>query len=205
MKKESEKFAVNKKERENASDECSSMSSIYHVTHLENAYSSFHEGRLFSRLVHDKSKLPKHRISGCWLSPNDWTGAGGFRYGNVGFVFDIESITKERAFYWIGSVPYGITAVRILISEKDYEGIFSPYDPSKDLCPWWYDTETNKHYYNNKYCLELFVEDDMNVASCSGIEIVDHSGTYCSLHRNNPAACKDIGLSKMEGGRLFLS
>lgn len=201
-----ELYAVaNPGQRMRAPVECTSMPWIYHFTHLDQAYSSLREGKLCSRLVHDKSRLNKRRISVCWLSPNDWTGKGGFRYGNVGFRFDINTIVKNRICYWIEAAEYEIRAPRILLSMKDYDGTFERYDPSRDDGPWKYYPDNNSHFFNGTICLELLIEDDIDLSICDGVEIKDHSSQYCSIHRTNPQDCAELSMPRTLAGSLFLS
>lgn len=68
-------------------NDCQSFSNISHVSHINNALNIIEDGVIKSGLVFDKSLLNTERILVVWLSPNDWGGAGGFRYGNVRFNF----------------------------------------------------------------------------------------------------------------------
>jgi hypothetical protein len=204
--KEWEKYVVAKEGQPGvAAFERKPMRWISHFTHLDQAYSSLREGKLCSRLVHDKSRLNKRRISVCWLSPNDWTGKGGFRYGNVGFRFDINTIVKNRICYWIEAAEYEIRAPRILLSMKDYDGTFERYDPSRDDGPWKYYPDNNSHFFNGTICLELLIEDDIDLSICDGVEIKDHSSQYCSIHRTNPQDCAELSMPRTLAGSLFLS
>ena len=47
-----------------------------------------------------ESRLNTERILVTWLSPNDWTNAGGFRYGNIAFELDWPDLVDGMRFYW---------------------------------------------------------------------------------------------------------
>ena len=86
------------------------------MTHIRNAIEIIRGSQLAPQLIYDKSRLNTQRILVLWLSPNDWSGAGGFRYGNVSFDFNWASIIESKRFYWVGAMPYTPSACRILIT-----------------------------------------------------------------------------------------
>lgn len=141
------------------------------------------DGRLRADLVFDESKLNTERIRVVWLSPNDWTGAGGFRYGNVRFQYDWKSLVQGKKYYWVESIAYGITACRILVTDKDYSHMLEPYDPCAGDGPWWLDSSGN-HYWNGLQCLEIMFEEDILLPEARKVDFVKHHDHYCNIdHR----------------------
>jgi len=63
--------------------DCVSLSVVTHVTHVQLGLDILRAGRIAPQLIYDDSRLNTQRILVTWLSPNDWSNAGGFRYGNV--------------------------------------------------------------------------------------------------------------------------
>lgn len=181
---------------------CQPLTEISHVSHLHNAINIFESGKIQSGLVFDKSKLKKHRTLVVWLSPNDWHGAGGFRYGNVRFNFDWSKIVDGMKFYWVESIAYGVEACRILLTENDYSSIFDRYDPTAQDGPWWHDADNDKHYWNGNYCLEIMIEKDLYVDDILNIDFVDHHKNFCNI---NPYSCQDCGLYRAHAGARFIS
>ena len=106
---------------------CQPLDVVSHVSHINSALNIFECGKIKAGLVYDKSKLNKERILVAWLSPNDWHGAGGFRYGNIRFNFKWENVLDGMNYYWIESIEYGIQACRILLSPNDYSSKFPKY------------------------------------------------------------------------------
>jgi len=81
------------------------LEKIYHVLHINPALNIVSDSKIKAGLVYDESKLNKKRILVCWLSPNDWDGAGGFRYGNIRFAFDWKKIYEDMYSYWVVGRP----------------------------------------------------------------------------------------------------
>src|SRR5262249_11522 len=95
--------------------DCQSLEHIFHVAHIPVALDIVRTGYLMPRLVYDKSKLNRRRITVTWLSPNFWN--AGSRYGNVQFVFDWKTLVggEGKFFYWVEAVDYNPHACRILV------------------------------------------------------------------------------------------
>lgn len=123
--KEWQEFRVGKLSKKSNWTEisCQPLIKISHVSHMSHALRIFQDGIINSRLVSDKSRLNNDRVLVVWLSPNDWEGNGGFRYGNVRFKFDWKKIAAGMNYYWIESMTYGIKAPRILLSLKSGDTI----------------------------------------------------------------------------------
>jgi hypothetical protein len=168
------------------------FSEVSHVAHFSSALDILRDKAIRAGLVYDESKLNKDRILVSWLSPNYW--GTGFRYGTVQFSFNWESICESKNCYWVESIPYSIKACRILLTSKSYENL-RKYDPRKGDGPWWYDKDSNTHYFNNRYCLEFMIEDDLDIRSDAHIDFVKHHPQYCSAHRYNPSVCRELGMS----------
>lgn len=182
--------------------DCLPMRTVKHVTHIASAFQLIADARIIAGLVFDQSRLNTERVLVTWLSPNDWTGAGGFRYGNVRFGFDWESIIEGKRFYWVESIAYGIPAARILVTDRDHSATLETYDPTAGDGPWWHDESSGVHYRNGKYCLEIMVEGDLELGGGCRIDFVDHHGRYCSIA---PHECQDLGRRRNEAGGVFIA
>lgn len=191
--REWEKFKVGKPSTQKNWTEpsCQPLGSIYHVTHIQTAARILFDGRIISGLVYDRSRLNKERIQVVWLSPNDWLGAGGSRYGNIRLSFDFKSLIRGGNYYWVESVPYSPEAVRFLVSDNDYSHLLTPYKPEVDKGPWWFDRQNGIHYWNGNYCLEIMLEGDVNLEWASHIDSVKHHPKRCNILKDN---CPDCGL-----------
>lgn len=204
MKKEWNKFSVGSPSTRNnwTNQDCIPFSSVDHVTHINNSLPILIDQRIKSGLVFDESVLNRQRIVVTWLSPNVW--ALGYRYGNVRLKYKWDKIIKNKNFYWVESIAYGVPACRILITDKKHDNL-SEYDPEKKDGPWWYDTSREQHYYNGHYCLEFMVEADLMLTSDVRVDFVTHHDKWCSIHRYNPKDCSDLGLADWHAAGIFLS
>jgi hypothetical protein len=115
---------------------CQSLDEVSHVSHIKNALNIVAEGKLKSGLIFDESKLNEERILVNWVSPNDWEGGGGFRYGHIRFTFNWRELIDGMNYFWVESIAYGISACRILVTEKDYSMDLHVYDPTLRNGPW---------------------------------------------------------------------
>ncbi len=179
--------------------DCQHLTSVAHVAHVPTSIRIVEDGQLRADLVFDKSKLNTERIRVVWLSPNDWGGAGGFRYGNVRFHFDWATLVKGKRSYWVESIAYGIKACRILLTTTDYSGKLDDYDPTVGDGPWWL-SPTGEHYWNGEYCLEVMVEDDLDLALSTQVDFVKHHEKRCNLDYRTCAYC---GVNDDKGGAEF--
>lgn len=183
------------------SNDCVSLKTVSHIAHVPTAIRISEDRKLRADLIFDKSKLNKSRIRVVWLSPNDWTGAGGFRYGNIRFNFDWEMLVEGKRAYWVEDIAYGIPACRILITEMDRSKMLEPYDPSSDQGPWWL-SPSGKHYWNGDCCLEIMLEDDISVDSATHIDFVKHHALRCSIDYRT---CHYCGIVSHSGGAEFIA
>ena len=184
------------------SNDCVQLINVSHVSHINNALNIFEAEKINAGLVFDESILNNERISVVWLSPNDWTGAGGFRYGNVRFNFEWKQIINNKNYYWIESIAYGIQACRILVTSNDYSLKFKVYDPKRGDGPWWYNIDTDTHYWNGEYCLEIMIERDVFINEALTIDFVDHHPKRCNI---SYADCHDLGLYRARAGARFIA
>ncbi|MBL8633640.1 MAG: hypothetical protein JNM40_10480 [Myxococcales bacterium] len=180
---------------------CQELRTVAHVTHLPNARRIAEDGRIRADLVFDRSKLNTERIRVVWLSPNDWTNAGGFRYGNVRFQYDWNSLIQEKRYYWVESISYGISACRILVTDKDYSTSLEPYDPQVGDGPWWL-SSSGQHYWNGNHCLEFMIEGDISLTDSYNIDFVKHHVSYCNI---DPRTCTYRDRGDREAGQDFLA
>lgn len=182
---------------------CSPLERVMHVTHVRHALSVVDDGRLRRRLVYDESRLNSTRIHVVWLSPNDWTGAGGSRYGGVQFEFEWRSIIEGNRAYWIGVADYEPRACRILLSTADYSKQYLPYDPTRGDGPWWHEQAVDKHWWNGRFCLEVMLERDVELSGADGMSFTKHHSARCNV---NPGGhCRDANREPGEAGSEFIS
>jgi hypothetical protein len=170
--------------------DCQRLSVVSHVTHVNNALEVLRAGSIKPQLIYDKSRLNTRRVLVVWLSPNDWSGAGGFRYGNIAFDFDWEKLIEDKRFYWIGAMKYTPMACRILITEKDRDEKLMPYLPGNGDGPWRVDEKHEKHYWNGNHCLEFMLEGEIPLSSVSELRFVKHHKLRCSI---SSGSCPDRG------------
>ncbi len=184
-----------------SNSDCRPLLSVGHVAHVRAALRIVEDAKLRADLVFDKSKLNDKRIRVVWLSPNDWSGAGGFRYGNVRFSFDWEPLVARKRIYWVESHAYHVPACRILITDTDYDSDpqLLPYDPKKARGPWWV-SPNGMHYWNGKYCLELMYEGDLPVGRAMRVDLVTHHPEFCSI---DARTCSDKGRSNWNAAAEF--
>lgn len=182
--------------------DCVPLSTVSHIAHVETACDILRDGHLRAGLIFDKSILNKDRILVSWLSPNDWTNAGGFRYGNVRFTFDWSKLVTGKNYYWVESIAYGIAACRILVTSIDRSSQLPSYDPTVGDGPWWLDAASGTHYWNSKFCLEIMIEDDLPLDDAISVDFVQHHPKMCNI---DPKGCADLGLHYSDGGAKFVS
>lgn len=183
-------------------DQSSPLTTISHVAHIDFVPQILAEGTLRAGLVYDKSILNDQRILVTWLSPNDWTNAGGFRYGNVRFNFDWDRIIQGRNYYWVESIAYGIPACRILLTHIDRSEALASYDPTSGTGPWVFSSTSGDHLWNGQYCLEIMLESDLSVADAISIDFVKHHPSFCSIDWMN---CPDLDLGKDQASARILA
>lgn len=183
--------------------DCVAFASVGHVAHLDVAFNIIQEHRLKPGLVFGDSRLNTSRTLVAWLSPNYWS--HGFRYGSVKFDFAFRDLVKDKRTYWVEVIEYEVTACRILITDQDYDGKLTPYNPEEDDGPWRFDREKNKDFYNSTICLEFMFENEILLDSLSDLSFVDHHDKWCSMHRNSPSRCKEKGKHKGVSGASFVA
>lgn len=181
--------------------DCQPLTSVAHVAHVPVALRIVEDRRLRADLVFDKSRLNTERIRVVWLSPNDWGGAGGFRYGNIRYHFDWDALIAGKRAFWVESIAYGIEACRILLTDVNYAGTLDVYDPAAGDGPWWL-SPSGDHYWNGNYCLEVMVEGDLDLGRATEVDFVDHHENRCSIDYRT---CPYRGTSRREGGARFLA
>lgn len=181
---------------------CMPFSEVYHVSHINTSLGVLTSELLVADLVFDESRLNQQRIRVVWLSPNTW--GKGYRYGNIRFRFSFISMIRDRYYYWVESIAYKIPACRILITETEYSSL-TKYDPTQGDGPWWHDSSSNTHYFNNKYCMEFMFERDISLHNVLEIDFVDHHRKWCARHRTFPHHCPDLGKCRSNAAAEFLA
>jgi hypothetical protein len=204
MTKDWSKFSVGSpSKRQNWTNQsCVPFDSVFHVTHIKNSLTILHDRKIKAGLIFDKSILNLERILVSWLSPNVW--GDGYRYGNIRIKFDFNKIIEDKKFYWVESIAYGVPACRILLTDQEHNNL-SPYDPSFNDGPWWFDSSSEIHYYNNNYCIEFLVEEDLSISTDEVIDFVTHHRQWCSINRNNPAKCPELDLAGWHASGKFIA
>lgn len=182
--------------------DCQKLESIDHITHMESAARALLDGTIKAALVFDESRLNRDRIRIVWLSPNDWSGAGGSRYGNVKFAFDWKALIQGKNYYWVESMAYRVAAARILVTDSNYDSKLLRYDPSSGDGPWWFDESDDAHYWNGNHCLEIMLEEDLSLEKAKGVDFVDHHSKFCNVAG---AKCPCCGLRRDKAGGIFLA
>lgn len=166
--------------------ECQSFVNIYHVTHVRYALEILRDSKIVARPVYDDSVLNVTRTHVVWLSPNDWH--GGSRYGGVSFQFDWKSLVQGKNWYWIGAVgAYSPAAVRLLVTKKTHQ--YKRYDPTAGDGPWWRDSKGDD-YWNGRFCLEVMVEEDLEIGQ-SVLGATGHHSYQCCIDPGG--VCSDAG------------
>jgi hypothetical protein len=184
-------------------NECQFLDTVSHTSHVGPALQIVENGQLRPALVFDESRLNDRRILVTSLSPNDWH--TGFRHGNVKFDFAFKDLIRGKRFYWVEAVAYRVGACRILVTDIDRGGQLEAYDPCERDGPWWYDRIEDRHYYNNKHCLEFMVEAPVDLADLQAFGFVDHHALHCAVHRGHPEKCAERSLPANKGGALFFT
>jgi hypothetical protein len=182
--------------------DCQGLSVVSHVTHVNAALEVLRAGCIKPQLIYDESRLNTRRILVIWLSPNDWSGAGGFRYGNISFDLDWKKLIKGKRCYWIGVMAYQPKACRILITKTDRDKRLLRYRPKKGDGPWWADSPNKKHYWNGTYCLEFMLEEEISLSSLREMRFVKHHDARCSI---SPSNCPDRGHRGDHAGARLLA
>lgn len=181
---------------------CQPLTSVSHVTHIRYAFDVLRDGQISPQLIYDESRLNSDRILVVWLSPNDWSNAGGFRYGNIAFTLDWPKLIAGKRLYWVGAMKYRPRACRILVTDQDRDEKLLPYDPTAGNGPWWHETSADQHYWNGSYCLELMFEGAIELSSVQSLRFVTHHPQRCSV---DPRSCQDRGLDTQLAGARFLA
>ncbi len=181
---------------------CQPLKVVQHVAHVRHALDMLRDGRILPQLIYDESRLNSERILVVWLSPNDWSGAGGYRYGNVAFELDWSRLTDGKRLYWVGVMDYRPPACRILITDQNRDGQLLPYRPADGDGPWWHDESHDIHFWNGRYCLELMLESTIPLDTVSSLKFVQHHPQRCSV---DPSACPDRGDDAGRGAARLLA
>lgn len=185
------------------SPDCIPFDYVSHTSHVSSAINIIEAGEVRPSLVFDESKLNDQRILVTWLSPNHWT--TGFRYGNIRFDFPFDKLIQGKRCYWVESIAYKVKACRILITDINHDSQLEPYDPTSKTGPWWFDHSNDQHYFNSKHCLEFMIEAPVRLRLLKKLDFVHHHQDYCSVHRNDPAKCSELGFNSSLGGAVFLT
>jgi len=182
---------------------CAELKTVRHVSHVETALSIIAAEEIRPTLVFDESILNDKRILVSWFSPNFWN--PGFRYGTVCFECDFTNLLEVSHAFWVEAVAYNTPACRILLTDQDHSAVLKPYEPRNHDGPWWYDEESDKHYFNGDYCLEFMVEGSVPISAISTLSFVKHHPKYCSVRRTSPDDCPELDMKEWEGGARFLA
>lgn len=153
---------------------CQPLERVSHVTHVAGALEVLRTGSIQPRLIYDESRLNTKRVLVVWVSPNDWSNAGGFRYGNISFELDWTRLVEDKRFYWVGVMRYQPRACRILVTDKNRDEKLLPYVASEGDGPWWHNETAQTHHWNGDYCLELMIECEISLSDVTSLRFVTH-------------------------------
>jgi hypothetical protein len=110
----------------------------------------------------------------------------------------------NRRYYWVESIAYRTKACRILITDENHDSDLQPYDPAEKSGPWWWDSDSDSHYFNSNYCLEFMIESPIGLENVESIDFVDHNSELCALYTPK-SNCPEIGIKRTAGGARFLT
>lgn len=182
-------------------DECTEFTRVFHVTHAFRVPEILRSGAVTGRLVYDQSGLRTTRTHVVWVSPNWWS--RGSRYGTTALTFDWSRLIAGRQAYWVEVALYSPAACRILLSDRPQA--LRPYNATTRNGPWWWDTNTGKHYFNAKFCLEVMVEGDLPLSDIEGTDFADHHSDMCGEYRDAPSRCTDVGRPAQDAGARLVA
>jgi len=198
------KYAVDHKEKDVPRRYgCQRLVQICHITHLPTALRIAEDLRIRADLVTDKSCMQTKRAKVVWASPNDWTNAGGFRYGNIRFKLDWNVVLTDARAYWVETMTeYSPHACRILLTTQEHPDLLEYYPENGDG-PWWKDDSGN-HYWNGKICLEFLLERDVELNSgvIADLDFVDHHPKRCAV---DPRRCPYLSYDADMAGPKFVA
>lgn len=180
--------------------DCYPLDTIYHVSHVSDAYRIFEDERIRATLVADESKLRKTRSSVTWLSPNTW--ANGSFYGNIRFEFDWRELIEDKKFYWVEAMPYSPAAYRILVTEDKPKLELERYRPESDNGPLYHDSTKDAWYCNMKLTGEFMLDGDLPLRKCKTVSFENHHDAIC---KRDGTACSQRGLARYQAGAALLS
>ncbi|MEO5370758.1 MAG: hypothetical protein H7833_11875 [Magnetococcus sp. DMHC-1] len=172
------------------------IESTYHITHINDARKILEDGKIFSRIVYDESKMNKSRCRVVWTSPHIW--ADGSIYGNVRFHFNFKKVSENKKLYFVEMVESnGQYIFRYLLTGET---------PLPEICAIKYNDIRGSvrffggkyHYYskkirindqNNKSCVtEIMIQSDFSLDEIVGFDFVDHHNNFC---RGTRPECKN--------------
>jgi len=180
-----------------------SFTEVYHNCHISDALRIIEDGHIVSSLIWDESCLNNTRTLVSWVSPNAW--ANGSIYGQISFVFDWETLARNKRFYWVESITrYSPYAYRIMLTDRDsvppeISNLIVPFDPFAEGGP--ISKENEIWYWNGKFTGEFMIDSYINLDDLKRIEFVDHH-ERC---KKNGYSCKDKALAKHQAGSILLA
>ena len=177
------------------------LETVFHVSHVSDAFRIFEDQTIRSTLVWDESKLRNTRTCIAWLSPNFWR--NGSRYGNISFAFDWRPLIEGKKFYWVEAMKgYSPHAYRILISKEDLSLALTPYTPEDGDGPLFHDVDKDIWYDNREFTGEFMIDRDLPLSECKSVGFVNHHPTYCG---KDGFSCKDRDQSGEDAGAKLLA
>jgi hypothetical protein len=178
--------------------DCRPFETVSHVAHIDDAFRIFEDNEVRPSLIFDESKLKTTRISVSWLSPNTW--ADGSRYGNVSYEFNWKKLIEGKNFYWVEAIKYGITAVRILVTEQEPVVPLPRYHPEKGDGPVFHDLSNDTWYRNGRYTAEFMFDGTLPLDECETVSFVNHHERYC-----NKGGCENKGKEGYKCGAKLMA
>lgn len=180
------------------------FSEVYHNCHISDALRIIEDGYIVSSLIWDESCLNNTRTLVSWVSPNAW--AHGSIYGHISFVFDWETLSRNKRFYWVESITsYNPSAYRIMLTDRNLvtsqvSNMIVEFDPFTEGGP--ISKQNKVWYWNGNFTGEFMIDSSINLNDLKRIDIVDHH-QRC---KKNERTCKDKALrNKYEAGSILLA
>lgn len=180
--------------------DCPDFDEVFHICHIPVAFRILEDKCIRADIVSDESILREDRIRVVWTSPNHWI--DGYRYGNVRFSFDWESLCRGKRFYWVETIDHKPVACRILITDVDRssDSRLIPYDPMMLEGPW-IRAPGGGDFRNGNFTLEFMIEGDVPLSAVKKLDFVKHHKYQCCI---DPSACRYRDLSSEKAAAWFV-
>jgi hypothetical protein len=181
--------------------DCVPLDSVFHISHVSDAFRMFEDQKIRSTLVWDESKLKNTRTCVAWLSPNFWH--QGSRYGNIRFDFDWKELIEGKKFYWVEAIThYSPPACRILIAKEEPSLELEQYVVDDEDGHLYHNSSNDTWYYNGKFTCEFMVDRDLPLSECTAVGFDKHHERFCA---KDGSRCDDLSQPSDDAGAKLLA